>query len=299
MAFNFSEIKTQKAAIVAQGTPKLICLVAPRGYGKSSAIGTLPKDKNVLILMTTAENHSYISARGLAIKTHGTADHLTPFFLDKAQDGKAITGDAVVGRLIELLTDPDTIKFFPAIALDSLAALDCHVLACSDLVAADKFSTGKVANAIYARIFNAIKSYVEKGGIFIYTLPSESYTDDKGVTVTTPKLRGSAAITSVLGETPIIVRLEKITSEDTEGKTHTDYCFCFKGGELTKKKAKVISMTGSGKDMKIHSVPVTLNFACRIAGIPSDYTPDIMDANLSDLLDLIDRGGNKEEQQNG
>ena len=55
-------------------------------------------------------------------------------------------------------------------------------------------------------------------------------------------------------------------------------------------------MTGSGKDMKIVSVPITLNFSCRIAGIPTEKTPDIMDADLEKLLALIDNGGDTFEE---
>jgi hypothetical protein len=289
MAFDFAAIKAQKAAIIAQGTPKLIALIAPRGYGKSSIIGTMPKEINTLLCMCTAENHSYASARGIAIKTYGTADHITPFFIDSFDD-KQITGDAVVARLIELLTDANTFKYFPAIALDSLAAFDQHVLGCVELLACDKFSSGKIATNIYGRVFTAIKAYVAKGGIFIYTLPAETHPDDKGVMVTTPKLRGSAALNAILGETPLIARIEKLVSVDGD-KSTTDYALVFKGGDISKKKSKILSMTGSGKDMVIVSTPITVNYSCRIAGIPTERTPDSMDANLSDLLKLVDNGG--------
>jgi hypothetical protein len=295
MPFDFSSIKAQKAAIIAAGTPKLICITAPRGFGKSSILGTLPKSMNTLLVMNQSENHSYASAAGISKAKYGNSDHITPFFLDEI-GGKFLTGDVVVARLIELLTDENTFKYFPAIALDSLAALDQHVLACNEILAADKFSAGKAANAVYGRVFAAIKNYVSKGGVFIYTLPGESFADDKGIPVYTPKLRGTSALNAILGETPIIARLEKNVTVDEDGKNQTHYCLCFKGGEISKKKAKVVSMTGSGKDMKIVSVPITLNFSCRIAGIPTEKTPDIMDADLEKLLALIDNGGDTFEE---
>jgi hypothetical protein len=290
MPFDFSAIRNSKQKIIDAGTPKLICVLGVRGAGKSSLIGTAPKDKNTLILMTQSECHSYASARGIAVKKYGNADHLTPFFLDEI-DGKYITGDVVVSRLIELLTDANTFKYFPIICLDSLASLDSHLLACSELASADKFGAGRVANAIYSRIFAAIKGYVAQGGVLVYTLPTEVYNDDNGVAVSTPKLRGTSAVNSILGESPVIVRAERITAIDENGKSITEFALAFKGGAISKKKSKILSMTGSGKDLKITAVPMTLNFSCRIAGLAVEKTPDIMPADLEGLLQLIDNNG--------
>ena len=284
MAFDFTAIKAQRQTIISMGTPKIIGILGPRGYGKSSVLGTLPRTKPVLMVLTQPEIHSYAAAAAIANKTHGSADHLHPFFIDKVGE-TLIQGDVVVAKLIELLNDENTPKFFPFVCLDSLAALDVHVQATTLVAKADKFSVGKESVACYDRIFNAVRLYVQRGGCFIYTVPTEVFEG-----VATAKLRGTAALNTVLGGSSVIVRMEKVTHRDGDAVT-TDYCLAFAGGELQKKQNKIKSMSGSGKDLVIDSIPVTLSFACRIAGIPMEKIPSVMEADLSELLDIMDKGG--------
>lgn len=284
MPFDFSSIEKNKNTVISAGIPKIICLAGVRGSGKSSICGTLPQNMKTLLLQCNMESHSYISASGIAKQKYGNSNHLTPFELDKL-NGVAITGDAVIGRLIELLNDEQLPKLYSVVVLDSLGAFDAHVQATTDVGNADKFSVTKVTIGLYQRIFNAVKKYVSRGGVFIYTLPLDVYNDDNGVAIATPKLRGSGAVTSILGETPIIAMTAVNTDVNEDGDSKREYVLSF-DGTLSKSRQKIISMSGAGKDMKIKTVPMMQSCNCRITGLPASKIPSVMDADLEELLKL-------------
>lgn len=285
MAFDFNAIIKAQTEIVSRGIPKLICLAGVRGSGKSSALGTLPKDKKGLLVQCASESHSYISARGLATAKYGSSSHITPFDLDSV-NGQPIVGDAVIGRLLELLNDEQLIKHYNVVMLDSLGAIDEHVAKTTEVMSADKFSQTKAIRSIYDRIFSGVRKYLAKGGMIIYTLPLDTYNDENGVTVSTPRIRGTGAITAILGETPVIA-IAACNVELEDDKIVRDYVLSF-DGSISKSKAKIVSMSGSGKDMKIKAVPQMINCNCRITGLPADKIPSCIPNDLEVLLKLIE-----------
>ena len=282
MAFDFSKVKAQSTAIKKAGIPKLIAIVGTRGSGKSGCLATAAKDKKMLLLQCKYENHSYSSVLGVSRALYGEAsvENIVPYNIDLFEE-KEITGDAVFAQLLELLNDPKTAEFFPVIALDSLSALDIHLSACTEIMNADKFSVGKATSNVYTRLFSSIKTYMSFGGTFVYTLASESYFDN-GTRINTPKLRGSSAVSLVLGESAVIVVADKIF---VEGEAQHIFTFT---NDISKSKQKIIRMTkGEDGKTKVDSVPQQLSFSPRIAGVASQDLPDAMPSDIGLLLKLM------------
>jgi hypothetical protein len=276
--FNFDQLKADAASIVNAGIPHIICLAGVRGAGKSSCLGTLPTDKKTLIVQCTSESHSFLAAKTIAQQKYGNYKHLIPYNLDM-ENGTPIYGDKVYGRLIALLNDTETPKHFDVICLDSIGALDTHVQNCTEVTQASKYDASKTVINLYNRLFISIRRYISKGGIFIYTLPIDIYSEDNRQ-VATPRIRGTGVVTSILGETPIITIVAQ--DIDHEESNTRKYYFTF-DGSISKSKKKITAIDKT----EIKTVPLIINCNCRITGVPSSKIPSNMPADLSDLFTLL------------
>lgn len=274
MTVDFKKLKSQAVEKAKIPNNSIFAIVlGVRGSGKSgTAAGTWGKRPTLLVYLSK-EHHSKDSAYGVAKKL-GHAEYITPYNLneDEATGEMIDNPDKIFTKLITLLDDPNITKEFEVFVFDGLSAFDPCVYMHTEVAKASTYDKSKKQIELYDRVISKLKALHYKGMDVVVTCATEARFDmESGGIVEQPKLRGTGACDSVIGEFSELLHIGLIDEIDEEtGVVTREPKFQF--GTNMKKEGK-----------KFSGETVRVNFNPRIAQVHREDIPSIASASMEAL----------------
>lgn len=273
-AVDWKTLKTQKNS----NSAFFSVILGQSGAGKSTLIGTLRKP--TLFLYTKTEEHAPEAAAAMN-------PDIYPVRIDEL-NGEELSPDQTYARLLSILNDPNMPKKFEAVAIDSATELDVIIRQTRTFVQQCKTDKGthnqwKEGEAVlnhFKEIISALRRVHDRGVHCFLTCAAmvKSLDEAGGVAECTPKLRGFDVAHDLIRNFNDVLLVSRYNETDLENNTiKTLHTLMFKA-----------NMTKTSKDMR-GNVTKFANFTPRVTGLLAQELPDILVADLQEVLKIKEK----------
>jgi hypothetical protein len=214
-----SKFKSQPAKTSPE--PLFAVVFGSSGAGKSGSIGTfgLP----TLVLRTPVESHGGVSASTISRKHFKTNNVVDIDITEGAKDS-----DEVLKNLAATLADPEVVKQFKVVVIDSLTDLQLNVIKTSKAFISKTRSDNGKENKLampraYEEIFNDIINVqlkaLSKQGVHVVMLAAAQIVtmgDDGAEVVAKPSLEGNVVNALISRSCPDVLMVNRVKNEAGE-----------------------------------------------------------------------------------
>lgn len=276
-AFNWKAAAAQAKKQMESKALEAIIL-GPSGSGKSFLLGSFGCP--TLYIYSSGESHG---PRAAAKRAKDAGSTIIPICMDLTEEGKLITGEDVLNRLLTILNDDelfDELKI-GAIAIDGAAELEVHIRASAawkrDCLSTqgkhNSYAEPAVTVQMFRPIFNRLKDLQRTRGVhFAMTcmLDVKEYGEHNDIVEASPRLKGFQVAEALIQQHGDVLVVGPMVRDG-----------------LKKWKLQFMSdISKTSKDLS-GTVKRTVNFSPRLNGADA---PAYLDADLRAVVALKEQG---------
>lgn len=279
--FNFEKALTLSKKVMESKAIECIVL-APSGGGKSSIMGTFGVP--TLYIYSTGESHGPGAAHARAQETGST---VLPVCMDLDDDGNKIEPDAVLDRILDILSDESIFDQYgiKAVAIDGAAELENYILASkrwgtmclTDKGKHNSYAETTMTCALFRPIFNRLKELQRTRNIHLAItamVDVQVYGEMNDIVECAPRSKGYNVAVMLIQQFGDVVLVGPMTKD-----------------KVTKHKLQFMTDMGKvSKDLQ-GNVKKTINFKPRLKGVTK--LPSYLDADFRAVLALKEKDESK------
>lgn len=266
LANDLMDLKTIEAVVLGQS-----------GAGKSYVMGSFGVP--TLYLYSTGESHGPRAAKRCADENH-TGSTIFPICMDLTDDGQKLEGDAVLARIVEVLSDEGFLDAcdIRAVVIDGAAELETYIRGSDKYVKGceskkgehNSFAEPAVTVTLFRPVFNCLKDLQRRRKIhFAMTamLDVKEYGEYNDVAVASPRLKGfqvAEMLIQQFGDVLVVGPMKH-------------------NSEIRWKFQFMTDLNKASKDLKTGVIKRSINFNPRLQG---PQPPPYVNADFRELIKL-------------